>query len=231
MVRSQLNLLKSDSIEKIYPCSDGHSGVLELYTSNYTGTAIFEICYGISDSNAGEQRLVSASAPSCRLAWTILMKEPKVHADYLHVVLDKGPAQILALPRSKNALSELKCLEPVKSWGLLPPHRLIISQDHSGTVFTRLETGRALIDAFSMTILLEELSLLLQGQPLPEQGVSYREYLSHLRSRSTAETLQYWKQALCGVYPSHLPRVPAMQSPLPEPRSQSCCCHLHNQRV
>ncbi|KAJ5469906.1 hypothetical protein N7530_007263 [Penicillium desertorum] len=167
MVRSQLNLLKSDSIEEIYPCSDGHSGVLELYTSNYTGTAIFEICYGISDSNAGEQGLVSTSAPSCRLAWTILMKEPKVHADYLHVVLDKGPAQILALPRSKNALSELKCLEPVKSWGLSPPHRLIISQDHSGTVFTRLETGRALIDAFSMTILLEELSLLLQELLLP----------------------------------------------------------------
>lgn len=43
LVRSKLNLLKSDSIEGIYPCSVAHSGVLELYTSNYTSTAIFEI--------------------------------------------------------------------------------------------------------------------------------------------------------------------------------------------
>ncbi|KAJ5829834.1 uncharacterized protein N7525_008087 [Penicillium rubens] len=223
MVRSQLNLLKSDSIQEIYPCSDAHSGVLELYTSNYTSTAIFEIratgsVTPMQVSNAWSQLVHRHVALR-----TVLMKEPKVHADYLHVVLDKGPAQILALPRSKNALSELKGLEPVKSWGLSPPHRLIIGHDHSGTLFMRLETGYALIDAFSMTILLEELSLLLQGQPLPERGVSYREYLSNLRSQSSAETLQYWTQVLYGVYPSHLPRVPVTQSPLPEPRSQSRC--------
>lgn len=223
MVRSQLNLLKSDSIEEIYPCSDAHSGVLELYTSNYTSTAIFEVCptgsvTPMQVSNAWSQLVHRHVALR-----TVLMKEPKVHADYLHVVLDKGPAQILALPRSKNALSELKSLEPVQSWGLSPPHRLILGQDHSGTVFMRLETGCALIDAFSMTILLEELSLVLQGQALPEQGVSYRQYLSHLRSQSPAETLQYWTQTLYGVYPSHLPRLPAKQSPLPEPRSQSRC--------
>ncbi|CAG7947155.1 unnamed protein product [Penicillium nalgiovense] len=223
MVRSQLNLLKPGSIEEIYPCSDAHSGVLELYTSNYTSTAIFEIrsmgsVTPIQVSNAWSQLVHRHVALR-----TVLIKEQKVHTDCLHVVLNKGPVQILALSRSKNALSELKRLEPVKSWGLSPPHRLIIGQDHSGAVFMRLETGCALIDAFSMTILLEELSLLLQGQSLPGQGVSYHEYLSHLHSQSSAETLQYWTQALCGVYPSHLPRVPATQSPLPEPRSQSRC--------
>ncbi|KAF9246715.1 hypothetical protein DTO006G1_8078 [Penicillium roqueforti] len=223
MVRSRLNLLKSDSIEEIYPCSDAHSGVLELYTSNYTSTAIFEICStesvtAIQVSNAWNQLVHRHVALR-----TVMMKEPKVHADYLHVVLGKGPAQILALPCSKNALTELKNLEPVQFWGLSPPHRLIIGQDNSGAVFIRLETGYALIDAFSMTILLEELSLLLQGQPLPENGVSYRQYLSHLHSQSSAGTLQYWTQTLYGVYPSHLPKLPAKQSPLPEPRSQSRC--------
>jgi brevianamide F synthase len=223
MVRSQLNLLKSDSIEEIYPCSDAHSGILELYTSSYTSTAIFEV------SPTGSVTPVQVSNAWSQLVHrhvalrTVLMKEPKVHADYLHVVLDKGPAQILALPRSGDALSELKNIEPVQSWGLSPPHRLIIGQDHSGTVFMRLETGRALIDAFSMTILLEELSLVLQGQPLPDQGISYREYLSHLRAQSPTETLQYWTQSLYGVYPSHLPRIPATQSPLAESRSQTRC--------
>ncbi|CAI7601318.1 unnamed protein product [Penicillium glandicola] len=226
MVRSQLNLLKSDSIEEIYPCSDAHSGILELYTSNYTATAIFEICptasvTAMQVSNAWSQLVQRHVALR-----TVLMKEPKVHADYLHVVLDKGPAQILALPRSKNALSELRSLDPVQSWGLSPPHRLIIGQDHSGAVFMRLETGCALIDAFSMTILLEELSLMLQGQPLPEIGVSYREYLSHLRGQSPTETLQYWTRALYDVCPSHMPRVSAKQPPLPEPRSQSRCLPL-----
>ncbi|KAI2745777.1 hypothetical protein DTO012A8_9916 [Penicillium roqueforti] len=223
MVRSRLNLLKSDSIEEIYPCSDAHSGVLELYTSNYTSTAIFEICStesvtAIQVSNAWNQLVHRHVALR-----TVMMKEPKVHADYLHVVLGKGPAQILALPCSKNALTELKNLEPVQFWGLSPPHQLIIGQDDSGAVFIRLETGYALIDAFSMTILLEELSLLLQGQPLPENGVSYRQYLSHLHSQSSAETLQYWTQTLYGVYPSHLPKLPAKPSPLPEPRSLSRC--------
>ncbi|KAF7521305.1 hypothetical protein PCG10_008406 [Penicillium crustosum] len=221
MIRSQLNLLKSDSIEEIYPCSAAHSGVLELYTSNYTSTAIFEI------SHPG-----SVTAMQVRNAWsqlvhrhvalrTVLMKNPKVHADYLHVVLDKGPSQIVALPHSKNALSELKNFEPVKSWGLSPPHRLIIGQGDSGAVFMRLEMGCALIDAFSMNILLEELSLILQGQPLPEKGVSYRQYLSHLSSQSPAETLRYWSKALYGIYPSHLPRVPSKQFPVSEPRLQS----------
>ncbi|KAJ5442977.1 AMP-dependent synthetase/ligase [Penicillium cf. griseofulvum] len=223
MVRSQLNLLKSDSIEEIYPCSDAHSGILELYTSNYTSTAIFEV------SPTGSVTPMQVSNAWSELVHrhvalrTVLMKEPKVHADYLHAVLDKGPAQILALPRSNDALSELKKIEPVQSWGLSPPHRLIIGQDHSGTVFMRLETGCALIDAFSMTILLEELSLVLQGQPLPEKGISYREYLSHLRAQSPTETLQYWTQSLYGVYPSHLPRIPATQSPVAESRSQTRC--------
>ncbi|KAJ5837051.1 AMP-dependent synthetase/ligase [Penicillium robsamsonii] len=221
MVRSLLNLLKSDSIEEVYPCSGAHSGVLELYTSNYTSTAIFKISPTGSVtptqvSNAWNQLVHRHVALR-----TVLMKEPNVHADYLHVVLHKGPGQIITLPLSNNALSELKNLEPVQSWGLSPPHRLIIGQDHSGTVFMRLETGCALIDAFSMTILLEELSLVLQCRPLPEKGVSYRQYLSYLRSLSPAETLQYWTQALGGVYSSHLPRLPATQSILAESRSQS----------
>ncbi|KAJ5517741.1 hypothetical protein N7453_000163 [Penicillium expansum] len=223
MVRAQLNLLKSDSIEDIYPCSDAHSGVLELYTSNYTSTAIFEITPTGSVTTMQVSKAWSQLVHRHVALRTVLMKDPKVHADYLHVVLDKGPAQILVLPPSKNALSELKSLEPVQSWGLSAPHRLIIGQDHSGAVFMRLEMGCALVDAFSMTVLLEELSLVLLGHPLPEKGVSYRQYLTHLRSQSSAETLQYWTQALYGVYPSHLPRLPATQSPLPEPRSKSRC--------
>ncbi|KAJ5165579.1 AMP-dependent synthetase/ligase [Penicillium coprophilum] len=221
MVRSKLNLLKSDSIEDIYPCSDAHSGVLELYTSNYTSTAIFEISSAKSITPMQVSNAWSQLVHRHVALRTVLMKEPKFHTDCLHVVLDKGPAQILALPPSNNALSELKDLEPVQSWGLSPPHRLIIGQNHDGTVFMRLETGCALIDAFSMTILLEELSLLLQGQPLPDTGVSYRQYLSHLRTLSHADTLEYWKKALCGVYPSHLPRLPATQSSLAESRLQS----------
>ncbi|KAJ5795254.1 hypothetical protein N7457_001853 [Penicillium paradoxum] len=234
-VRSRLNLLASDSIEDIYPCSEAHSGILELYTPDYTSTAIFEI-----QSNR------SVTAMQLSDAWgrlvqrhmalrTVLLNEPNIHSGYLQVVLDKGPTQPIILPPSKNALSDLKRLEPLPSWGLSPPHRLIIGQDHSGAVFMRLETGCALIDAFSMSILLEELSVLLQGRSLPEPGITYRQYLSHLRGQPTATTTQYWKQALCGAEPSHLPKLPAKQalqigSPLPEPRSQTRCLPIAQAR-
>lgn len=235
MVRSRLNLLGSDSIEDIYPCSDAHNGILELYTPEYTSTAIFEI-----------QPKGSVTATQLSNAWgqlvhrhaalrTVLLSEPSFRSGYIQVVLNKGPDQVSVLPRSKNALSELRRLQPVQSWGLSPPHRLIICEDHSGAVFMRLETGCALIDAFSMSILLESLSLVLLGQPLPEPGVSYRQYLSHLRGQSTAKTLQYWKHALYGAYPSNLPKFQVKRdlqitSPLTESRSQTRCLPIAQAR-
>lgn len=224
MIRSRLNLLESHSIEDIYACSDAHNGVLEFYTLDHTSTAIFQIRRASSVcanevSNAWNQLVQRHAALR-----TILLNDPNVHAKYLHVVLDQGTAHVLVLPPSENMLSDLRNLEPVQSWSLSPPHRLFIGQNHPGAVSMRLETGGALIDAFSMSVLMKELALVLDGQPLPKICVTYRQYLSHLCHQSSPKTLQYWTQVLDGDYSSHLPRNPSTRVlqtiPSPsEPRS------------
>ncbi|KAJ5128198.1 acetyl-CoA synthetase-like protein [Penicillium atrosanguineum] len=212
IIRSRLNLLESDSIEGVYPASNAHSGVLEFYNLENTSTAIFQIL-----------PVGSVSANEVSHAWnqlvqrhvalrTVLLKDPNVHAKWLHVTLNQGTAQVLVLPPSENALSELRKLEPVKSWHLSPPHRLFIGQSLSGEVFMRLETGGALIDAFSMSILIKELSVLLDGQTLPKIAVTYREYLSHFDHQLHTKSLKYWALVLHGDYSSHLSRLPSTQA-------------------
>jgi brevianamide F synthase len=226
MIRSQLTLLQSHIIEDIFPCSDAHNGILELYTSKYTSTAIFQVLpsgsvSAVQVSNAWKQLVKRHTALR-----TILVDDPKAPAKNCHAVLRPGTAQDPIFASSKMALADLRNLPCVESWDLSPLYQLFIGQDDGGEVFMRLETGGALIDAFSMSTLMRELCLTLDGQPLPSISVTYRQYLTHLQQQqSLAKALQYWSHMLQDAQPSYLPRLPeetSRASSFPSPRTQRC---------
>ncbi|RAH47819.1 acetyl-CoA synthetase-like protein [Aspergillus brunneoviolaceus CBS 621.78] len=225
LIRSQLTSLQSHNIEDIYPCSDAHNGILELYTSQYTSTAIFQILPGGSLSAVQVSNAWNHLVKRHAALRTILVDDPKAVAKKLQVVLHPGILQDPICASSGTALADLRSSRPVQSWDLSPLYRLFIRQDDGGEVFMRLETGGALIDAFSMSILMRELCLILDGQPLPSISVTYRQYLTHLQQqRPSAKALQYWSHVLYDSQPSHLSRrpeeTPSPSTP-PSPRAQT----------
>ncbi|PKX97582.1 uncharacterized protein P174DRAFT_449186 [Aspergillus novofumigatus IBT 16806] len=213
LIQSLLNVANINDIEDVYSCSDAHAGVLELYTPNYSSTAIFEIrtrkAVTLSQVVAAWNGLVQHHAA----LRTIVLHVPNLHVGYLHVVLRRVSADVVILPRSQNVRQEVEKLEPVWSWEATPPHRLVVGQEDDGTVLLRLDTGRALIDAISMAILLEGFCLALRGSFSASKETPYRQYLTYLRGQSREEALQFWKQTLSETRPCNLPRVPSELHP------------------
>ncbi|KAJ5437268.1 nonribosomal peptide synthase [Penicillium cf. griseofulvum] len=218
-----LNLESIDAIEDIHSCSDAHSGILERYTSQFWGSLMF----GIKSTDIfSPDQVISAWNQLVQrhtVLRTVILHYPGIKQQYIHVILKTVSPAVLVLLPSENIVRDMRALNPL-SWDISPPHRLIIGQDLAGRVLVKLETGRALIDAISVSILLEEFGLALRGRLSHASGPPHRHYLSYIASQSHATTLEYWKEALSGVQPCILPRKQSPElDPLPstpKPRSQ-----------
>ncbi|KAL4802214.1 putative nonribosomal peptide synthase [Aspergillus unguis] len=215
-LHSQLGLHNVGAIEDIYPCSDAHSGMLEIYTSQYRGNLILAI---------ESARLISPAQVVA--AWnrvvqrhtclrTVILPHPCNGKQYLHVVLRNALSKVLVLPFGINILQEMRSVVPF-SCETSPPHRLVIGQDDSGKVLIKLETARAVIDAMSVPVLLEDLSRALQGCLSPDTETPYSHYLSYLQSQPQDTTRQYWEKTLTGIRPCQFPRS-GESNMAPEPR-------------
>ncbi|KAF7169584.1 hypothetical protein CNMCM5623_002226 [Aspergillus felis] len=222
-LRSRLDLVDTDRIQDVYPCSEAHSGVLNLYTSNYTGTAIFEIRpHGPSPLHPSQvaaawERLVRRHAA----LRTIILHDSSLPGGFLHVVLKNAPANVLVLPHGQDLRHEMQRIVSMPAWDdTAPPYRVVVGQEADGVVLLLLDMGRALVDAMSMSLLLEELSLALRGRRFAHaEEVSYRQYLSYLQGQSSDATARYWKQTLSGIQPCRLPLVAPNPSTPSEPAS------------
>jgi brevianamide F synthase len=207
------------SIQSVYSCSNAHSGMLELYTSQYRGNLIFAL--ECADAICPEQ-VVSAwkdVAHRHTALRTLIIPHPDSEKSYLHVLLKSASPSVVVLPNVEDTLGVLKALPPTPWEKGSPPHRLIIGQDQAGQLLIRMETGSALIDAMSVPILLNDLALALRGNLPPAAATPYSEYLAYLQTHSRKETLDYWKGALAGAQPCRLPRRPSAKVQTPEHRS------------
>jgi brevianamide F synthase len=224
-IHALLGLQTVGSIENVYACSDAHSGVLDVYTSNYRGTLTFAV---ESKDALSPAQVVSAwnqVAQRHTTLRTVILRHPGSRQHYIHVLLRKASPTVLVLPPTVDVVRDMKSLAP-SSWETSPPHRLVVGQDLVGNVLIKLEAGCALIDAMSVPILLEDLGLALRGRLPIDPGTPYSHYVSYLQSQPQEETHQYWKRALAGARPCKLARRPSAELDslvtTPEPRSLRC---------
>ncbi|EPS26135.1 hypothetical protein PDE_01071 [Penicillium oxalicum 114-2] len=228
LIKDQLDSISPNDIEAIYPCSDAHNGILELYTSKYTSTAIFQVITNASVSAVKVKDAWNQLVERHETLRTILVDNPKIDAKKLHVVLRFSPEKQPIPTPSSTAVADLRSIKPVQSWDLCPSHRIWIRQDKCGQVYMRLDTGGALVDALSISILIRELCLILDGQTLQPVAVPYNKYLKHLRQQkpSLTKSLQYWTRVLHGAPSSYLPRLRVEETSesltCPQPRARSC---------
>ncbi|RYP33087.1 hypothetical protein DL767_004872 [Monosporascus sp. MG133] len=85
------------------------------------------------------------------------------------------------------------------------PHRLVLYKGPNSRVFFKLEISHVLFDAFSVPIILREISLAYENRLPGVQGPRYSNFISHVQSQDISNALEFWKHHLEGVVPCHIP--------------------------
>ncbi|KAJ1973379.1 hypothetical protein H4R34_005096, partial [Dimargaris verticillata] len=82
----------------------------------------------------------------------------------------------------------------------------------------------ALLDAWSMNIVLDEVLALYHKQPL-HPALQYNTYLAHLISKPAEATQAFWQRSLNDVKPTPDLQLPSVRPPSPAPSGSSYGCH------
>ncbi|KAJ1974481.1 hypothetical protein H4R35_003588, partial [Dimargaris xerosporica] len=85
----------------------------------------------------------------------------------------------------------------------------------------------ALLDAWSMNIILDEVLALYHEQPL-HFALQYHTYLAHLMRKPAQATQAFWQSTLTKVKPTPDLQLPSMLPPSPPPSAPSYECYKHS---
>jgi amino acid adenylation domain-containing protein len=212
IVQTSLGVPSISCVEDIYPCSDAHAGLIE----GFTGTA------SLHKVRSLWQIKNTKNLDACTVAdaWnrviqrhavmrTVLLDCGLKAHKWLHVVLKQVPSDIPILRSAspETAKQKLMLLGQPKSEWKRPSNFFAVCQSAEGQVFFMFESGSALIDAASFSILLHDLNLILDGGELSGPSHRYREYISYLGKTPSNKGLLYWENVLSGVQPCLFPQL------------------------
>ncbi|KAE8367647.1 hypothetical protein BDV27DRAFT_154792 [Aspergillus caelatus] len=207
---SQLGLNSVSTIESIYPCPSSHSGLIKGLTGNgdrHHVRAVFKL-YGSKAVDPVRvlecwHKLIQRHA----ILRTVIVDNPLTPGGLLHVVLKEPVIDTAALSlQSRNVVAELCDVHRSFDWATSPAHQMVVGQGFDGEVFCKLETGKALIDGTSLSILVDELRValnhLLPSKPAP----LYEDFASYVQRQPLDMIMNYWERTLDGATSSFIPR-------------------------
>lgn len=229
-LRSQLGLKSVSPIESIYPCPSSHVGLIKGLVGNgdrHNVRAIFKL-YGskaVDPTHVLEcwHTLVQRHA----ILRTVVVDNPLTLGGPLHVVLKQLAIDTAVLSfQSQNVVEELCDVRPSFDWATSPAHQMVVGQGLDGEVFCKLESGKALIDWTSFSILVDELCLAINGLLPSKPAPLYGDFISYVQSQPLDKIMNYWEGTLHGVTSSFIPRS------LPEaPDTPDAVPVLHSRRI
>lgn len=142
---------------------------------------------------------------------TVLFCDPTNSKKFYNIVLkeSEAPVNVTVIPSSRTALQALRDLLPQLSWDRSPSHQFAICTTPDGRLFCKLQAGKALLDAVSLSILFDELAATLFSQSAPistSDPPAYRDYIAYLHEQQQQQPAQsslkmYWKNTLEGCQP------------------------------
>ncbi|KNB20423.1 hypothetical protein FOXG_22817 [Fusarium oxysporum f. sp. lycopersici 4287] len=186
LVNVQLHDLNIDPFELtgIIPCSPLQEGVLQS-SSGYEAAWIWKFLS--SDGNAvGPHRLEAAEDGFVQ---TVINK-PETRV--AHLQTPTCPEDLLAR-QSRPKFTDDK-----------PKHSLTMCRPEDGSVACRLGICHSLRDAYSISILLEDVISVYCGDVI-QNVPQFSDVVRHIKRRPMSETLTFWTPFLHGVEPCHIP--------------------------
>ncbi|OGM49321.1 hypothetical protein ABOM_003582 [Aspergillus bombycis] len=204
----------TDKAEELLPCTPVQRGILLTQMQDplsYAPHFIWKI-QGHSDAPVDVDRLAGvwqqAVARHCALR-VVFENDTRVDGDGFHLRLFPHiDAPIYILPESPvDSKGVPVCLtqEDVRQDRDIP-HQFTICRLANGVVFCRLDINHAIVDATSVSLLVQDLMSLYDGQVLPYGAQdAYREYLRFVHKQPQEPARAYWSSYLMGMQPSALP--------------------------
>ncbi|KAJ3498686.1 hypothetical protein NLG97_g931 [Lecanicillium saksenae] len=219
--------IKADEAVNMYPCSPLQEGILLSSQKGSASYATFSVFRCVTPADS----LISVSSQLLESAWRQVARRHSILAtvfcinpqgtSFLQVLLRNPDIRVstitTTMPHPDHALLELdrpryKLNEPQHAF-------TVCYSTASGEVACRLDVSHALIDATSISILVQEVAQLYDGQSL-EVATGFAEVIKHIGLRGRSERLASWMRLLDGVgcclfptsYPSSLPTIQSVDS-------------------
>ncbi|USW57274.1 Putative AMP-dependent synthetase/ligase, Condensation domain, phosphopantetheine binding ACP [Septoria linicola] len=206
------NGLRNKDVLAMYGCSPMQEGMLfskKTGIASYTTHSIWA-CESVSSQPVSTEMLESA--------WRAVLTH---HSIFSTIFLDNaetgGFMQAVRMPTSfehKIAIEssgETDSAQWLKGQRVPPRFQpgepevaVTIAIDDRGAHACRLDTNHALIDAASVSVILEHLDLAYRDVSLPE-APPFREVIRYIERSKTNDRLEYWTTFLSSVQPCHFP--------------------------
>jgi aryl carrier-like protein len=202
-------------VEYICPCSPMQQGMLisqAKSTENYQIRFVWKVIAKSSQPISIEklQRAWRLVVESCPMLRTVFIESTLHSTGFIQVALKAGSCSNM----DAVILNEKQPFPPktTNSRGKDSLPRLVLYKSNNSELHCMLSISHMLIDATSITILLENLKLSYDGQYVGNcQNIAhYRDYVSYLQQNSNG--LEYWKRYLSGCTPCIFPHLCLDQS-------------------
>jgi non-ribosomal peptide synthase protein (TIGR01720 family) len=218
----QIGLTSFSDIEDIYPCSPMQQGLL-LSQVRESGNYEVDFTYEVFATQNGKvvevDRLVSA--------WQqVVNRHSMLRTIFIDSVCDKGLSDQLVLKNFSASTIQTSCDQndddavmalfnakpALNHTASNPRHQITVCTTSSRRVFVRLEINHAIIDAASVSVVLQDWVLAYEGRLQPGSGPLYGNYIKFLQDRPVDISMEYWKEYLEGVNPCYFPKLDYYQN-------------------
>lgn len=213
---SKTDIKSLSEVENIYPCSPIQQGILISQIKeprHYHVQQVGEIVsqqHGVINVDrlaAAWQTVVSRHA----ILRTIFFASTSGRDLFYQIVRTRWTPQIPRLSCSTPSdvlLAFSQMGSPAYGDGQ-PQHRLSLCETSTKQVFVQLETNHALMDATSVTIILQNLFQAYREGSGMGIAPSYGEYVLFLQRNPAERSLSYWTERLSGASPCYFPPSPS----------------------
>lgn len=211
-----VGILSFDRVEDIYPCSAIQDGMILSQIKNpesYWSSTTFEV----------KSKKGPVDAARMAAAWKkVVQRHPALRTVFVDSVCKGGVFDQIVVKDCDTGVVTHTCNDAEVASMLASakhselngkrkptlPHQAVIVQTTSGKIIVKITVNHAVIDGGSLAIIGRDLQDAYQGILSDDEGPLYSDYIKYVRSLSSGDAINYWKEKLRGVRPCYFPTTP-----------------------
>lgn len=217
--------IRPENVVEILPCSPLQEGILlssEKQIATYATSSTWRCVATEGVASKIEPRKLQAAWNTLVQRHSILSTVFALHPEgegFIQIVLRGSNAEAKLIHSGREIPDEfLDNLEPSTFATHEPQHRFLVCESQDGAVACRLDISHALIDAASMSVILQDLISLYDGI-LPPEAPPFGDMMRHISSIPRSKRIGPWAVMLDGVQPCEFPVEPNASKSIDEGHS------------